>query len=88
MSDINAPIPYAEPAEDVPSQEGGIGLLVLLAIGLAIAAVALAMVNRDEAEPFVLAVLGGLSVVGVFALFAGAVGILRFGERRVRDDIT
>ena len=88
MSDINAPLPYAEPAEDVSGHDGGIGLLVLLAIGLAIAAVALAMVNRDEAEPFVLAILGGLSVVGVFALFAGAVGILRFGERRVRNDIT
>ena len=88
MSDINAPLPYAEPAEDRSSHEGGIGLLVLLAIGLAIAAIALAMVNRDEAEPFVLAVLGGLSVVGVFALFAGAVGILRFGDRRVRNDIT
>ena len=88
MSDINAPLPYAEPAEDGSSQENGIGLLVLLATGLAIAAVALAMVNRDSAEPFVLAVLGGLSVVGVFALFAGAVGILRFGERAERNDIT
>ncbi len=88
MSDINAPIPYAEPAEDLSSQDGGIGLLVLLAIGLAIAGVALAMLNREEAEPFVLAILAGLSVVGVFALFAGAVGILRFGERSARNDIT
>jgi two-component system cell cycle sensor histidine kinase/response regulator CckA len=88
MSDINAPLPYAEPAEDLSSQEGGIGLLVLLAVGLAIAGVALAMLNREAAEPFVLAILAGLSVVGVFALFAGAVGILRFGERFERNDIT
>ena len=88
MSDINAPLPYAEPAEDLSSHDGGIGLLVLLALGLAIAGVALAMLNREEAEPFVLATLGGLSVVGVFALFAGAIGILRFGERSERNDIT
>ncbi len=88
MSDINAPLPYAEPAEDLSSQDGGIGLLVLLAIGLAISGVALAMLNREAAEPFVLAILAGLSVVGVFVLFAGAVGILRFGERFERNDIT
>ncbi|MFQ5625677.1 MAG: cell cycle histidine kinase CckA, partial [Methyloligellaceae bacterium] len=35
-----------------------------------------------------LAVLAGLSVIGVFALFAGAVGMLRFGERTGRNDIT
>ncbi len=88
MSDINVPLPYAEPVEDTSSQDGSIGLLVLLAIGLAIAGVALAMLNREAAEPFVLAILAGLSVVGVFALFAGAVGILRFGERSERNDIT
>ncbi len=88
MSDINAPLPYMEPVEDMSDREGGIGLLVLLATGLAMAAVALAMLNRDEAEPFVLAILAGLSVVGVFALFAGAIGILRFGERAARNDIT
>ena len=88
MSDINAPLPYMEPAEDQSDRESGIGLLVLLAIGLAMAAVALAMLSRDEAEPFVLAILAGLSVIGVFALFAGAVGILRFGERAARNDIT
>ena len=88
MSDINAPLPYAEPAEDMSDREGGIGLLVLLALGLAISAMALAMLNRESAEPFVLAVLAGLSVIGVFALFAGAVGILRFGERTGRNDIT
>ncbi len=88
MSDINAPLPYSEPAEDVSDREGGIGLLVLLALGLAMAAMALVMLNREAAEPFVLAVLAGLSVIGVFALFAGAVGILRFGERTRRNDIT
>ena len=47
---------------------------------LAVAAVGLAMISREMAEPFVLAILGGLAVVGVFCLFAGAVGILHFGQ--------
>ena len=39
------------------------------------------MLSREVAEPFVLAILAGLSVIGVFSLFAGAVGILHFGEK-------
>ncbi|MEM8744882.1 MAG: PAS domain-containing protein [Pseudomonadota bacterium] len=88
MSDINAQMPISESGGDSENRDSGIGLLVLLAVGLAIAAVALAMLNRDVAEPYVLAVLGGLSVIGVFALFAGAVGLLRFSERTERDDLT
>ena len=57
MSDVNAPLPYSETHEPSSSREGGIGLLILLALGLAIGGVALAMVNREAAEPFVLAIL-------------------------------
>ena len=88
MSDVDAPLRYAEPAEDRAARDGSIGLLVLLALGLAIAAVSLAMLTREDAEPFVLAILAGLSVIGVFSLFAGAVGILHFGERAARNDVT
>lgn len=88
MSDIDAPLRYTEPAEDRSSREGKIGLLVLLALGLALTAVALAMLSRDAAEPFVLAILAGLSIVGVFSLFAGAVGILHFGDKAGGMDIT
>ena len=63
-------------------------LVVALALGLAVAAVALAMISREMAEPFVLAILGGLAVVGVFCLFAGAVGILHFGQNQARNDVT
>ena len=87
MSDINAQLPASERPDEADTRDSGIGLLVLLAVGLAVAAVALAMLNRDVAEPYVLAVLGGLSVIGVFALFAGAVGLLRFSERTERDDL-
>ena len=88
MTDIDAPARYAEPAADQTSREGNVGLVVALALGLAVAAVALAMISREMAEPFVLAILGGLAVVGVFCLFAGAVGILHFGQNQARNDVT
>ncbi len=87
MSDADAESRYAPPAEDRSAQEGSIGLLVLLALGLAITAISLAMLSHEEAEPFVLTILAGLSVIGVFSLFAGAVGILRFGEPKGGSDI-
>ena len=71
-----------------PTRDGSVGLVVLLALALAVSAVGLAMVSREIAEPFVLAILAGLAVVGVFCLFAGAVGILYFGQRHARNDIT
>ncbi len=88
MTDINAPMRYAEPAADRTERDGSVGLVVLLALALAVAAVGLAMVSRPIAEPFVLAILAGLAVVGVFCLFAGAVGILYFGQRHARNDLT
>ncbi|HEX9753802.1 MAG TPA: PAS domain-containing protein [Methyloceanibacter sp.] len=88
MTDIDAPMRYASPAADLPSRDGSVGLVVLLAVALAIAAVGLAIVSREMAEPFVLAMLAGLAVVGVFCLFAGAVGILHFGGRHARNDVT
>jgi len=89
MTDINAPMRYAEPAADRRTErDGSVGLVVLLALALAVAAVGLAMVSRQIAEPFVLAILASLAVVGVFCLFAGAVGILYFGQRHARNDLT
>ena len=88
MTDLDAPMRYASPAADLPSRGGSVSLVVLLALALAIAAVGLAMVSREMAEPFVLAILAGLAVVGVFCLFAGAVGILHFGGRHGRNDVT
>src|SRR4249919_3867375 len=88
MTDIDAPARYVEPAADQTSREGNAVLVVALALGLAVAAVGLAMISREMAEPFVLAILGGLAVVGVFCLFAGAVGILHFGQSQARNDVT
>jgi len=88
MTDIDAPMRYAEPTTDPTSRDGSVVLVVLLALALAVAAVGLAMVSREVAEPFVLAILAALAVVGVFCLFAGAVGILHFGQRHERNDLT
>jgi two-component system cell cycle sensor histidine kinase/response regulator CckA len=88
MTDIDAPSRYAEPAADQTGRGSNVVLVVALALGLAVAAVSLAMISREMAEPFVLAILGGLAVVGVFCLFAGAVGILHFGQSQVRNDVT
>ena len=88
MTDVDAPMRYAEPATDRTERDGSVGLVVLLALALAIAAVGLAIISREMAEPFVLAILAGLAVIGVFCLFAGAVGILHFGPRQARNDVT
>ncbi len=88
MTDIDAPMRYASPAADRSERDGSVSLVVLLALALAVAAVGLAMVSREMAEPFVLAILAGLAVIGVFCLFAGAVGILHFGSRQARNDVT
>ena len=70
MTDIDAPMRYAAPAADRSERDGSVGLVVLLALALAVAAVGLAVVSREMAEPFVLAILAGLAVIGVFCLFA------------------
>src|SRR6476660_8685159 len=88
MTDIDAPSRYAEPAADQTGRGSNVVIVVALTLGLAVAAVSLAMISREMAEPFVLAILGGLAVVGVFCLFAGAVGILHFGQSQVRNDVT
>ncbi|MCA1242386.1 response regulator [Stappia stellulata] len=69
------------PAIERPERSGNIGLLILLALALVAAASGLAFMSREQAEPYVLTLLGSLSVVGVFSLFAGAIGLLRFSVR-------
>nr|WP_246429915.1 PAS domain-containing sensor histidine kinase [Prosthecomicrobium pneumaticum] len=61
-------------------------MLVLAAV-LVGAVIAFAFLPAAAAQPFVLALLGLLSVVGVFTLFAAAIGLLRFGSRREGETI-
>ncbi len=78
-------------ADPVIDRSGGItgaGRLIILACGLVGIAIGFALVERQQAEPFVLGLLGILAVIGVVSLFAGAIGLLRFGARGQRIDIT
>ncbi|MEJ8574296.1 cell cycle histidine kinase CckA [Microbaculum marinum] len=74
-----------DPAGEKPSKEGSIGLVMLLAAALIAIAVAFALMGREDARPLVLGLLAFLAVVGVFSLFAAAVGVLRFSDRRPAD---
>jgi two-component system cell cycle sensor histidine kinase/response regulator CckA len=56
---------------------GSIGLVLLIALLLVGAAAGLLFVGRANAEPYILALLALLAMVGVFLLFALAAGILR-----------
>ena len=51
MSDIDAPMRYSDPVADRTGRDGGVGLVVLLALALGAAAIGLAMVSREMAEP-------------------------------------
>ncbi|MBN9430964.1 MAG: response regulator [Bosea sp.] len=75
------------PVIDRGGRTAGIGRLVLLAIVLVAVAAAGAILPPDSAQPFIFAVLGILAVVGVFTLFAAAIGLLRFGSAAPRDDL-
>ncbi len=66
---------------DRQAKTGSIGLLVGLALSFVAAAAVLAMVKPEQAAPYVQILLGLLAVVGVFALFAGAIGLVRFGVK-------
>ncbi|MBV5265333.1 cell cycle histidine kinase CckA [Pinisolibacter aquiterrae] len=69
------------PVIDRGARSGSIGLLVALALSFVAAAAVLAVVKPEEAAPYVQVILGLLAVVGVFALFAGAIGLVRFGAK-------
>ena len=71
----------SEPVIDRSEKSGSVVLLLILATGLVAAAVALALMPRQDAAPYVQILLGVLAVIGVFSLFAGAIGLIRFGGR-------
>lgn len=56
---------------------GSIGMVLLVALVLVGVAVGLLFVGRGHAESYILSLLAGLAMIGVFSLFAGAAGILR-----------
>jgi two-component system cell cycle sensor histidine kinase/response regulator CckA len=66
---------------------GSIGLVLLIAVGLVGAAAGLVLIGRAHAEPYILAFLAILAMVGVFLLFALAAGLLRMAGKDVANPL-
>src|SRR5688572_15393916 len=66
---------------------GSIGLVLLIALALVAAALGLLFIGRGNAEPYILALLAALAMVGVFRLFALAAGILRVSGREAASPL-
>ena len=60
---------------------GSVGLVLLIALVLVGAAGGFVLIGRAKAEPYILALLSLLAMVGVFLLFALAAGLLRVSGR-------
>jgi len=66
---------------------GSIGLVLLIAVVLVAAAAGLIVIGRTNAEPYILAFLAVLAMVGVFLLFALAAGILQMAGKDVASPL-
>lgn len=79
----------AGPAADKFSGRSGAGRLLMLGLALAAMAVLLYVFARDKlGEPAVLAVLGGFAGIGVFFLFAQALGFIQLASRRSAEEFS
>jgi two-component system cell cycle sensor histidine kinase/response regulator CckA len=75
-------------AIDRSDKPGHIGIILLVAGLLVGAAIALGFIANEWAQPLILGLLALLSVVGVFGLFAFAIGLIQFSGRAARNDLT
>jgi two-component system cell cycle sensor histidine kinase/response regulator CckA len=64
---------------------GSIGMVLAVALLLVGSVIALLFIGRANAQPYILALLSALAVIGVFSLFAGAAGIVRLAGRDARE---
>ncbi|CAN7160374.1 response regulator [Bosea sp. LjRoot9] len=78
----------ATTAIDRSDKPGHIGVILLVAGLLVGAAIALGFIANEWAQPLILGLLALLSVVGVFGLFAFAIGLIQFSGRAARNDLT
>ncbi|MCS0496135.1 response regulator [Ancylobacter sp. MQZ15Z-1] len=76
-----------DPTNDRPEIGGSIRLVLVVALALVGAVASLLLLGRDKADPWIIGLLTVLAVVGVFALFAYAAGLLRFGVPDPRDEL-
>ena len=75
------------PAVDRAERSGSIGMVLLVAFVLVAIAVALLLMGRSNAQPYILGLLSTLAVIGVFSLFAGAAGILRLPAKDAANSV-
>jgi two-component system cell cycle sensor histidine kinase/response regulator CckA len=68
-------------------RSGSIVLVLLIAAAIVGCAVAFMTLGRAQAQPYILALLALLAMVGLFMLFAFAAGIMRFADRAPEDPI-
>src|SRR5215470_17785575 len=66
---------------DRSERRGSVRLVVVVAVILVATAAVLMFVDRSRAEPYILALLAVLGMIGVFSLFATAAGILRVADK-------
>src|SRR5215470_8944387 len=66
---------------DRSERRGSVRLVVVVAVILVATAGVLMFVDRSRAEPYILALLAVLGMIGVFSLFATAAGILRVADK-------
>src|SRR5437868_14094659 len=64
---------------------GSIGMVLGVALLLVGSVIAFLFIGRAHAQPYILALLSALAVIGVFALFAGAAGIMRLSAKDTGD---
>lgn len=79
---------YRAKAAAAAPRAGSIAMVLLVALLLIGAALGLLFVGRAQAETYILALLAGLAVVGVFSLFAGAAGILQLASGAVGNPLS
>ncbi len=72
--------PVFDNSASVP-RGGSIVFVLAIAVALVAAAAGLILVGRPYAQTYILGLLAVLGTIGVFALFALAAGIMRFGGR-------
>src|SRR5919199_1311804 len=84
MSKTDPGMSYSD--ADGTERGGGLWLALGFAVMLVAAALALALLRPAEAENLVIGLLAALAVVGVFSIFAFAVGTVRVGAAQ-RDDL-
>src|SRR5262249_27352282 len=68
-------------------RRGSIRLVMLTAVVLVAAASVLMFVGRNQAGPYILALLAVLGMIGLFSLFAAAAGILRVADKDTRNPL-